>query len=279
MLRVLGRQAAIPPVRASFRITHQGCRFFATDDDSSDSLKPPIRPTPPGSQTAVKQRFRSSYQPKSRQFQNSNQDDEDEMSMEEANLLSKHFMQLKSQIESKDLDLSPDHEELVSLQRRKLSEENDGEEVSDDDIELNPPPLVSTTKFNRTVFDAPYGTYDSSALDYTNNKSVSSFAPTPTDHFKHKMNKFQSRKHATPLPKDSIHFMNLPLLKRFVSPNGSILGRSQTGLNGTDQRKVARAIKRARAVGIIPFIGGWEVEYGSLGATAVSTGIGKGGKE
>jgi len=43
---------------------------------------------------------------------------------------------------------------------------------------------------------------------------------------------------------------------RFVTDNGSIKSRVHTGLNGKDQRKVARAIKRARAVGIIPFVGG-----------------------
>ena len=175
------------------------------------------------------------------------------------------------------MDLSPDIDELVLLKRRQrekwLASKDDGEGESDkekkpiyaQDLKLGQPTLLSTTERFRTNFDMPTGHYDSSELDYTNNNPQRIFDPTPTDAFKHTMNKFKNRKEAVPLAEGSIHFMNLPLLCKYVSDNGSILGRRATGLSGKDQRKVARAIKRARAVGIIPYVGGWSVEYGSGG--------------
>lgn len=43
------------------------------------------------------------------------------------------------------------------------------------------------------------------------------------------------------------------ILKRFLSETGKILPRRRTGLNAQDQRKIARTIKRARMLGLIPF--------------------------
>ncbi len=43
------------------------------------------------------------------------------------------------------------------------------------------------------------------------------------------------------------------ILKRFLSETGKILPRRRSGLNAQDQRKLARTIKRARMLGLIPF--------------------------
>jgi small subunit ribosomal protein S18 len=44
------------------------------------------------------------------------------------------------------------------------------------------------------------------------------------------------------------------LLCRFMSERGRILPRRMTGLNSHNQRLVAKAIKRARNVGILPYV-------------------------
>ncbi|XP_065827245.1 small ribosomal subunit protein bS18m-like [Oscarella lobularis] len=47
---------------------------------------------------------------------------------------------------------------------------------------------------------------------------------------------------------------NVRLLSQFVSPHtGMILGRRITGLCGIQQRKLAKTIKRARQMGLMPF--------------------------
>ncbi|MCX7783175.1 MAG: 30S ribosomal protein S18, partial [Meiothermus sp.] len=43
------------------------------------------------------------------------------------------------------------------------------------------------------------------------------------------------------------------ILKRFLSETGKILPRRRTGLGAQDQRKLARTIKRARMMGLLPF--------------------------
>ncbi len=42
-------------------------------------------------------------------------------------------------------------------------------------------------------------------------------------------------------------------LRRLMSPNGKIHGRKRSGMNASDQRKVAQAIKRARYMGLLPY--------------------------
>jgi ribosomal protein S18 len=49
-------------------------------------------------------------------------------------------------------------------------------------------------------------------------------------------------------------FKNAALLSRFLSPTGKILGGRWTGLCGASQRNIAKAIRRARTMGVIPFL-------------------------
>uniref|UniRef100_A0A7S3PVQ7 Ribosomal protein S18 n=1 Tax=Chaetoceros debilis TaxID=122233 RepID=A0A7S3PVQ7_9STRA len=69
-----------------------------------------------------------------------------------------------------------------------------------------------------------------------------------------------NRRRAKPVPKELLHHNNLSLLRRYVTPGGQIMNRAQTRLGAKDQRKVAKLIKRARALGIIPVIGQWKIE-------------------
>lgn len=50
-----------------------------------------------------------------------------------------------------------------------------------------------------------------------------------------------------------IDYKNQDLLRRFLSPEGKVLPGRRTGLTSKHQRKITRAIKRARAVGLLPF--------------------------
>ncbi|MDP3762461.1 MAG: 30S ribosomal protein S18 [bacterium] len=43
-------------------------------------------------------------------------------------------------------------------------------------------------------------------------------------------------------------------LKRFLDPQSRILPRRRSGVCATHQRKLARAVKRARIMGLLPFV-------------------------
>lgn len=69
-----------------------------------------------------------------------------------------------------------------------------------------------------------------------------------------------SRKRAKRIPREVMHHNNVELLRHFVSPTGLIRNRAQTRLGAWDQRKVAKAIKRARNMGLIPYAGQYKAE-------------------
>ncbi|AFV77118.1 30S ribosomal protein S18 [Thermus oshimai] len=48
-------------------------------------------------------------------------------------------------------------------------------------------------------------------------------------------------------------YWNVEVLKRFLSETGKILPRRRTGLSAKEQRILARTIKRARILGLLPF--------------------------
>jgi small subunit ribosomal protein S18 len=52
-----------------------------------------------------------------------------------------------------------------------------------------------------------------------------------------------------------IDYKNIDLLSRYVSSRGKILSRRISGNCAKHQRKVAREIKRARFLNLIPYVG------------------------
>ncbi|MCA8951638.1 MAG: 30S ribosomal protein S18 [Planctomycetes bacterium] len=56
-------------------------------------------------------------------------------------------------------------------------------------------------------------------------------------------------------PEEPLEYKNIGYLSKFVSPNGRILSRKRTGFSGQNQRKLAAAIKNARMIGLMPFVG------------------------
>jgi small subunit ribosomal protein S18 len=53
---------------------------------------------------------------------------------------------------------------------------------------------------------------------------------------------------------DKIDYKNIALLQRFVTERGKIRSRRVTGLSRRDQSKMARAVKRSRELGLLPYV-------------------------
>ncbi len=76
--------------------------------------------------------------------------------------------------------------------------------------------------------------------------------------------KFQYRKKVCRFTKDkveAIDYKDIELLKKFISRNGKITPRRFTGTSARYQRMLSLAIKRARAMALLPYAG--EVAYGA----------------
>jgi small subunit ribosomal protein S18 len=50
-----------------------------------------------------------------------------------------------------------------------------------------------------------------------------------------------------------IDFKEVDLLRRFISGSAKIRGKKRTGTCSKHQRKITRAIKRARVLGLLPY--------------------------
>nr|YP_009093285.1 ribosomal protein S18 [Cerataulina daemon]AIR75958.1 ribosomal protein S18 [Cerataulina daemon] len=51
-----------------------------------------------------------------------------------------------------------------------------------------------------------------------------------------------------------IDYKDIDLLKLFITEQGKILPRRATGVTVQQQRQIAKAIKRARALALLPFV-------------------------
>ena len=69
-----------------------------------------------------------------------------------------------------------------------------------------------------------------------------------------------NRKAAKIIPTKLLNYNNMSLLQHFIGPTGLIMNRTQTRLGARDQRRIARLIKRSRALGLLPIIGQFKVE-------------------
>lgn len=52
---------------------------------------------------------------------------------------------------------------------------------------------------------------------------------------------------------ESVDYKDIVMLRRFISERGKILPRCVTGICAKHQRKINLAIKRARAIALLPF--------------------------
>lgn len=51
-----------------------------------------------------------------------------------------------------------------------------------------------------------------------------------------------------------VDYKDVELLKKFLAPNARLLSRRKTNLTAKNQRKMEEAVKRARFMGLLPFI-------------------------
>ena len=54
---------------------------------------------------------------------------------------------------------------------------------------------------------------------------------------------------------DDLNYKNVEILRRFITESGKIRPRRQTGFCAKCQRKLAREVKRARHIALLPFTG------------------------
>jgi small subunit ribosomal protein S18 len=65
--------------------------------------------------------------------------------------------------------------------------------------------------------------------------------------------RFQRRRQGQFVP-DYVDWKDVDYLKRFIPERGKILPRRISGISAKDQRRISRAIKRARSMALIPFV-------------------------
>lgn len=51
-----------------------------------------------------------------------------------------------------------------------------------------------------------------------------------------------------------VDYKDTELLKKFLNPHGRILARKRTGVSAKHQRMIALAVKRARFMGLLPYV-------------------------
>lgn len=51
-----------------------------------------------------------------------------------------------------------------------------------------------------------------------------------------------------------IDYKDTEILKKFLNPHGRMLARKRTGVSAKSQRQLSEAVKRARFIGLLPFV-------------------------
>jgi len=70
-----------------------------------------------------------------------------------------------------------------------------------------------------------------------------------------RFNRFATRFRTNVKPEEPLDYKNVAYLARFLSPQGKILSRKRTGFGGQDQRRLSRAIKLSRFLGLLTYVG------------------------
>lgn len=74
------------------------------------------------------------------------------------------------------------------------------------------------------------------------------------DAFGDKMPRRYQRRRPRQVVPDYVDWKDVDLLRRFVPERGKIMPRRITGITAKDQRRIAAAIKRARAMALLPYV-------------------------
>ncbi|MCS7176948.1 MAG: 30S ribosomal protein S18 [Candidatus Kapabacteria bacterium] len=68
--------------------------------------------------------------------------------------------------------------------------------------------------------------------------------------------KRKARRRPNPLGRSRyVDYLNIALLQNFINEEGKILPRRLTGVTAVQQRRIAKAIKYARHLALLPFVG------------------------
>ncbi len=67
--------------------------------------------------------------------------------------------------------------------------------------------------------------------------------------------RFGARGRRVAQPEEPLEYKNIDYLMKFVTAVGKIHSRRRTGFSGQDQRKLAVAIKQARYLGLLAYVG------------------------
>ena len=51
-----------------------------------------------------------------------------------------------------------------------------------------------------------------------------------------------------------IDYKDTEILKKYLNPHGRIIARKRTGVSAKSQRQLGEAVKRARFIGLLPFV-------------------------
>ncbi len=51
-----------------------------------------------------------------------------------------------------------------------------------------------------------------------------------------------------------VDYKDVEILKRFLNPHARVLSRKKTGMTAGNQRKLDLAVKRARFMGLLPYV-------------------------
>jgi small subunit ribosomal protein S18 len=74
------------------------------------------------------------------------------------------------------------------------------------------------------------------------------------DAFGDKMPRRYQRRRPRQVVPDYVDWKDVDLLRQFVPERGKIMPRRITGITAKDQRRIAAAIKRARAMALLPYV-------------------------
>ena len=68
-------------------------------------------------------------------------------------------------------------------------------------------------------------------------------------------------KQVCPLDGQNIDYKNTELLKKYITKFGKIVPRYYSGVSLKNQKKLAKAIKRARIMALLPFVKSYDPEF------------------
>jgi small subunit ribosomal protein S18 len=77
---------------------------------------------------------------------------------------------------------------------------------------------------------------------------------TPTRRRRGPSDRWRPRKY-TRINVEQIDYKDLAILRRFISDRGKVRSRRVTGLSRRHQRQLAVAVKRARELALLPYVG------------------------